>query len=227
MIKKRWEGSMLQNEKRIKIAKRIAQELTDGDTVNLGEGIPTRNPDYLGDKDIILHSENGLLGVGPTPSEEDINMDLMNARKQPVTMANGASIFDSSDSFVLIRGVHIDLAIMGALQIDQFGEIANWAIPGKEILGVGGAMDLVAGANRIIIASMHQAKDEKPKLVDKLSFPRSGYGKADMLVTHHGVFRFTEKGTELIEQLSDISVQELQEITGAKFSYKNEALYQG
>jgi len=218
---------MLQNEKRIKIAKRIAQELSDGDTVNLGVGIPTLIPDYLGDKDIILHSENGLLGVGPTPSEEDINMDLMNASKQPVTMANGASLFDSSDSFVMIRGGHIDLAIMGALQIDQFGEIANWAIPGKDILGVGGAMDLVAGANRIIIASMHQAKDETPKLVDKLSFPSSGYGKADMLVTEHGVFKFTENGTELIEQLSDISVQELQEITGAKFSYKNEALYQG
>lgn len=217
---------MLQNEKRIKIAKRIAQELSDGDTVNLGVGIPTLIPDYLGDKDIILHSENGLLGVGPTPSEEDINMDLMNASKQPVTMANGASLFDSSDSFVMIRGGHIDLAIMGALQIDQFGEIANWAIPGKDILGVGGAMDLVAGANRIIIASMHQAKDETPKLVDKLSFPSSGYGKADMLVTEHGVFKFTENGTELIEQLSDISVQELQEITGAKFSYKNEALYQ-
>ena len=218
---------MLQNEKRIKIAKRIAQELSDGATVNLGVGIPTLIPDYLGDKDIILHSENGLLGVGPTPSEEEINMDLMNASKQPVTMANGASLFDSSDSFVMIRGGHIDLAIMGALQIDQFGEIANWAIPGKDILGVGGAMDLVAGANRIIIASMHQAKDETPKLVDKLSFPSSGYGKADMLVTEHGVFKFTENGTELIEQLSDISVQELQEITGAKFSYKNEALYQG
>ena len=218
---------MLQNEKRIKIAKRIAQELSDGDTVNLGVGIPTLIPDYLGEKDIILHSENGLLGVGPTPSEEEINMDLMNASKQPVTMANGASLFDSSDSFVMIRGGHIDLAIMGALQIDQFGEIANWAIPGKDILGVGGAMDLVAGANRIIIASMHQAKDGTPKLVDKLSFPSSGYGKADMLVTEHGVFKFTENGTELIEQLSDISVQELQEITGAKFTYKNEALYQG
>src|SRR5699024_8905671 len=106
-------------------------------------------------------------------SEEEINMDLMNASKQPVTMANGASLFDSSDSFVMNRGGHIDLAIMGALQIDQFGEIANWAIPGKDILGVGGAMDLVAGANRIIIASMHQAKDGTPKLVDKLSFPSS------------------------------------------------------
>src|SRR5699024_8293878 len=164
--------------------------------------------------------------VGPTPSEEDINMDLMNASKQPVTMANGASLFDSSDSFVMIRGGHIDLAIMGALQIDQFGEIANWAIPGKDILGVGGAMDLVAGANRIIIASMHQAKDETPKLVDKLYFPSSGYGKADMLVTEHGVFKFTENGTELIEQMTDIRDQELKEINGVMISIKNDELYQ-
>src|SRR5699024_12050598 len=126
----------------------------------------------------------------------------------------GVSLFDSSDSFVMIRGGHIDLAIMGALQIDQFGEIANWAIPGKDILGVGGAMDLVAGANRITIASMHQAKDETPKLVDKLSFPSSGYGRADMLVREHGVFRFTENGTELIELWSDSIVQELKELTG-------------
>src|SRR5699024_9399323 len=125
---------MLQNEKRIKIAKGIAQELSDVDTVNIGVVILTRIQDYLDNKDIILHSENGLLGVGPSPSEKDINMDLMNASKQPVTMANGASLFDSSDSFVMIRGGHIDLAIMGALQIDQFGEIANWAIPGKDIL---------------------------------------------------------------------------------------------
>src|SRR5699024_7722869 len=161
-----------------------------------------------------------------TPSEEDIHMDLMNASKQPVTKANDASLFDSSDSFVIIRVGHIELVIMGALQIDQFGEIANWAISGKYILDVCCAIVLLFGANRIIIASMYQAKDETPKLVDKLSFPSSGYGKADMLVTEHGVFKFTENGTELIEQLSDISVQELQEITGAKFSYKNEALYQ-
>src|SRR5699024_11140062 len=114
----------------------------------------------------------------------------------------------------------------GALQIDQFGEIANWAIPVKDILGVGGAMDLGAGANSIMIASMHQAKDETPKLEDKLSFPSTGYGKAEMLAPDHGTFTLTEHGTELIEQLSDISVQELQVITGAKFSYKNEALYQ-
>lgn len=213
---------MLQN--RIKIAKRIAKELSDGDTVNLGVGIPTLIPDYLGNKDVELHSENGLLGIGPTPSEENINMDLISASKKPVTMAAGAALFDSSDSFVMIRGGHIDLAVMGALQINQYGEIANWAIPGKDILGVGGAMDLVAGANKIIIASMHQAKDGSAKLVDGLSFPSSGNEKADMLVTEHGVFKFTENGTELIEQLSDIKINELRKITGANFSYNSEKL---
>jgi 3-oxoacid CoA-transferase B subunit len=207
-----------QKNNRIKIAKRIAEELPDGASINLGVGIPTLIPDYLGDKKVDLHSENGLLGMGPTPAEEDINMDLISASKKPITMDKGASLFDSSDSFVMIRGGHIDVAVMGALQIDQYGEIANWAIPGKDILGVGGAMDLVAGAKRIIIASMHQAKDGSPKLVEKLTFPTSGNGRADMLVTEHAVFRFTENGTELVEQLSDLSLEELQEITGAKFT---------
>ncbi|GIO24147.1 3-oxoacid CoA-transferase subunit B [Oceanobacillus sp. J11TS1] len=203
---------------RIKIAKRVAQELSDGDTVNLGVGIPTLIPDYLGDKKVDLQSENGLLGMGPTPDDENINMDLISASKHPITMEIGASIFDSSDSFVMIRGGHIDVAVLGALQVDQFGEIANWAIPGKDILGVGGAMDLVAGARRIIIASTHQAKDGKPKLVEKLTFPTSGNGRADMLVTEHAVFQFSAKGTELIEKLSDLSLEELQKITGATFT---------
>jgi len=210
---------MLYQQERIKIAKRVAQELKDGDIINLGVGIPTLIPDYLGDKKVDLHSENGLLGMGPTPPKEEINMDLMSASKHPVTMEIGASLFDSSDSFVMIRGGHIDMAVMGALQIDQYGEIANWAIPGKDILGVGGAMDLVAGAKKIIIASMHQAKDGKPKLVDKLTFPTSGNGRADMLVTEHAVFKFSENGAELIEQLSDLTIEELKEITGAPFTY--------
>lgn len=208
-------------ESRIKIAKRVAQELSDGDTVNLGVGIPTLIPDYLGDKKVELQSENGILGMGPTPDEENVNMDLISASKHPVTLDVGASIFDSSDSFVMIRGGHIDVAVLGVLQIDQFGEIANWAIPGKDILGVGGAMDLVAGAKRIIVASMHQAKDGKPKLVEKLTFPTSGNGRADMLITEHAVFKFTENGAELVEQLSDLSLEELQEITGAPFTYQD------
>lgn len=216
----------MREQPRIKIAKRIAKELSDGDTVNLGVGIPTLIPDYLGDKLVDLQSENGLLGIGPTPKEEEINMDLISASKHPVTMDLGSSLFDSADSFVMIRGGHVDLAVMGSLQVNQYGEIANWSIPGKDILGVGGAMDLVAGAKRIIIASMHQAKDGSPKLVEKLTYPSSGYGKADMLVTEHAVFKFTEEGAELIEQLSDISLEELKAITGASFKHKNETMNQ-
>nr|WP_240510101.1 3-oxoacid CoA-transferase subunit B [Virgibacillus profundi] len=207
---------------RIKIAKRVAEELSDGEVINLGVGIPTLIPDYLGDKKVYLQSENGLLGMGPTPDDEDINMDLISASKKPITMDTGASLFDSSDSFVMIRGGHVDLAVMGALQIDQYGEIANWAVPGKTILGVGGAMDLVAGAKRIIIASRHLAKDSSPKLVKELTFPSSGVRKADMLVTEHAVFKFTDNGTELIEILSDMSVEELRKITGADFTYGDE-----
>lgn len=204
---------------RIKIAKRVAEELSDGEIVNLGVGIPTLIPDYLGDKKVYLQSENGLLGMGPTPKEEDMNMDLISASKKPITMETGASLFDSSDSFVMIRGGHVDLAVMGALQVDQYGEIANWAVPGKTILGVGGAMDLVAGAKRMIIASRHLAKDGSPKLVKELTFPSSGVRKANMLVTEHAVFKFSERGTELVEILSDLDVNELRKITGADFTH--------
>ncbi len=214
----------LNNELRVKVAKRVAEELNDGDIINLGVGIPTLIPDYLGDKKVYLHSENGLLGMGPTPPEDEINMDLISASKKPITMDIGASLFDSSDSFVMIRGGHIDMAILGALQIDETGEIANWAIPGKTILGVGGAMDLVAGAKKIIIASSHQAKDGSPKFVKKLSFPSSGARKVDMLVTEHAVFKFKDGGCELVEILSDISVEELRDITDANFTVNQESM---
>lgn len=209
---------MLSQSARIKIAKRVAEELKDGQIVNLGVGIPTIIPDYLGVKKVYLHSENGLLGMGPTPDEKDINMDLISASKQPITMDIGASLFDSSDSFAMIRGGHIDVAVLGVLQVDRFGEIANWAVPGKEILGVGGAMDLVAGAKKIIIASTHQTKDGQPKLVEKLSFPSSGARRAELMITEHAVFRFTDQGPELIEILSDMTASELQAITGTPFT---------
>ncbi|WP_277674511.1 3-oxoacid CoA-transferase subunit B [Piscibacillus halophilus] len=214
----------MNNELRVKVAKRVAEELNDGDIINLGVGIPTLIPDYLGDKKVYLHSENGLLGMGPTPPEDEINMDLISASKKPITMDIGASLFDSSDSFVMIRGGHIDMAILGALQIDETGEIANWAIPGKTILGVGGAMDLVAGAKKIIIASSHQAKDGSPKFVKKLTFPSSGARKVDMLVTEHAVFKFKDGGCELVEILSDISVEELRDITDANFTVNQESM---
>lgn len=206
---------MLSQQSRIKIAKRVVEELVDGQVVNLGVGIPTMIPDHLGGKKVYFHTENGLLGMGPTPDEKDINMDLISASKQPITMEPGASLFDSADSFAMIRGGHIDVAILGALQIDRNGEIANWAIPGKEILGVGGAMDLVAGAKKIIIASTHQSKDGSPKLIDTLTFPSSGARRVDMLITEHAVFKFTDNGPMLIE--SDLSLEELRAMTGTEF----------
>jgi 3-oxoacid CoA-transferase B subunit len=131
---------------KIKIAKRIAEELKEGEIINLGVGIPTLIPNYIEGKKVYLQSENGLLGIGPTPRDEDIDMDLISPSKQPITAEIGASIFDSSDSFLMIRGGHIDLAVLGTLQVSENGEVANWSVPGETILGVGGAMDLVAGA---------------------------------------------------------------------------------
>lgn len=206
---------MLSLQSRIKIVKRVVEELEDGQIVNLGVGIPTMIPDYLDGKKVFFHTENGLLGMGPTPDEKDINMDLISASKQPITMEPGASLFDSAESFAMIRGGHIDVAILGALQINRFGEIANWAIPGQSILGVGGAMDLVAGAKKIIVASTHQAKDGSPKIVEELTFPSSGKRRIDLLITEHAVFTFSDEGPILLE--SSLSIEELKAITGTDF----------
>ncbi len=213
---------LLNQFKRIKIAQRIVQELKQGQVVNLGVGIPTLIPDYLGEKKLVLQSENGLLGMGPTPPAAEVNMDLISASKAPITMEIGASLFDSSNSFAMIRGGHIDVAVLGVLQVDQTGEIANWAVPGQTILGVGGAMDLVAGAKEIIVATLHSSKNGEPKLVKELTFPSSGIRKADLVVSEHAVFKFEDGAMRLIEILSDISIEELKEITGAEFEYNSE-----
>lgn len=213
---------MLNQFKRIKIAQRIVQELKQGQVVNLGVGIPTLIPDYLGEKKLVLQSENGLLGMGPTPSAAEVNMDLISASKAPITMEIGASLFDSSNSFAMIRGGHIDVAVLGVLQVDQTGEIANWAVPGQTILGVGGAMDLVAGAKEIIVATLHSSKNGEPKIVKELTFPSSGIRKADLVVSEHAVFKFEDGTMKLVEILSDISIEELKEITGAEFEYNSE-----
>lgn len=207
----------MSQQQRIKIAKRIADEFEEGQIVNLGVGIPTLIPDYIEGKDVYLHSENGLLGMGPTPEDSSINMDLISASKQPVSVETGASIFDSADSFLMIRGGHVDVAVLGALQVDETGEVANWAVPGQNILGVGGAMDLVAGAKKIIIATMHTSKDGTPKLLEKLAFPSSGVRKVNMIVTEHAVFEFIGEKMFLVEILSDISFEKLKEITPAKY----------
>lgn len=215
---------MLNQSNRIKIAKRIVQELKYGQVVNLGVGIPTLIPDYLGDKNLVLQSENGLLGIGPTPPSEEVNMDLISASKEPISMEIGASLFDSSNSFAMIRGGHIDVAVLGVLQVDETGEIANWAVPGQTILGVGGAMDLVAGAQEIIVATLHTSKNGEPKLVKELTFPSSGIRKADLVVSEHAVFKFEEGKMRLVEILSDITLDKLIEITSATFEYNSDIM---
>lgn len=207
-----------QMEARIRIAKRIADELEDGTVVNLGVGIPNLIQNYLRkDRKVYLHSENGLLGMGPTPGADEVDYDLISASKQPVTMEIGASIFSNADSFVMIRGGHIDVAVMGALQVSENGEIANWAVPGQDILGVGGAMDLVASAPKIIIATTHTNKYNEPKIVKELTYPTSGIRTADMIVTEKAVFNVIDNKLILEEIAWDSSLEDLKNSTEASF----------
>lgn len=207
---------MFKNDPKHIIAQRTAQELVDGQCVNLGIGIPTLVAEYLGEKVVHFQTENGLLGMGPSPSKEEIDADLMNAGKEPVTFLPGASFFDSAASFSMIRGGHIDVAILGVLQVDQYGEIANWAVPNQPILGVGGAMDLLTGAKKVIAVGTLFAKDGSAKLVSKLSYKSSGSRKVDLFVTEHAVFRFTDKGTEIVEFLSEMTLEEIEKVLDFK-----------
>lgn len=207
------------NPHKVRIAKRIAEELQSGDVVNLGVGIPTLIPDYLdNEKHVYLQSENGLIGMGPTPPDDEIDMDLISASKQPITYGVGAALFTSADSFAMIRGGHVDVAVLGALQVSETGEIANWAIPGETILGVGGAMDLVAGAKKLIIALTHTTKTGDPKLVKELSYPTSGVRKAQMVITEKGMFTFEEGMMILKEIAPDTTVEEIRKTTEASFA---------
>lgn len=203
---------------RSRIAQRAAKELHSGQVANLGVGIPTMIPDYLKpNQKVYLQSENGLLGMGPTPPAAEVDMDLISASKQPITMAEGAALFDSAASFGMIRGGHIDVAVMGALEVSETGDIANWAVPGENILGVGGAMDLVAGARRLIITLTHLTKSGEAKLVQELTCPVSGVRRADMVITEYGVFTFCDGRMVLEEIAPDITIQRLREITAARF----------
>jgi 3-oxoacid CoA-transferase B subunit len=186
--------------------------------INLGVGIPTLVPDYVDNKKrLFLQSENGLLGMGPTPPDDETDMDLISASKKPITYDTGAALFHSADSFAMIRGGHVDVAVLGALQVSETGEIANWAIPGETILGVGGAMDLVAGAKRLIIALKHTSKAGDPKLVESLTYPTSGVRKAQMVVTEKAVFVFEDGKMVLREIAPDSSEEEIRRTTGAHF----------
>jgi len=204
------------------IARRVAKELNDGDVVNLGIGLPTMVSNYLPeDVDITFQSENGMLGLGPAPVEGEEDWDLTNAGGQPVTMSNDGVCFDSATSFGIIRGGHVDATVLGSLQVDQDGSIANWIIPGIMVPGMGGAMDILVGGKKVIVAMTHTARG-KVKILNKCTLPFTAVKQVNMIVTELGVMEIVDEGIMLTELAPGVTVEQIQEVTEAKLIISND-----